>query len=94
MVREVSVQGLQDDLDALLAAVAEGDWVLITREGEPTAALIPFDWPAELAETIEILSDPETVDTVEAALAEPSDDMVDLGTLRQELDERRLRDNR
>ena len=89
------MQDLRDDLEALLAAVAhEGACVLITRDHEPAAVLTPPDWAAELAETIEILSDPEAVEAVAAALAEPLDDTVDLDTLRRDLAERRLRDNR
>ncbi len=89
------MEGLRDDLEALLAEVAdEGGRVLITREGNPAAVLVPPDWAADLVETIEILSDSKTVDTVAAALAESLDDAVDLATLRRDFAERRPRDKR
>jgi len=67
MVRTVSDRHLCEEISALLDGVTEhGERVVVTRNGGPTATLVDIDEFESLLETVEVLSDPETL----AALAE------------------------
>lgn len=64
--------------------------MLVTRNGRPAAALVPIDEYEALEETAEILSDPGTLDAIEAGLDEVErDETVTLEDLRGELAERK-----
>ena len=87
----VPVREFRARLSELLGDVAHRrDHVLVTRNGEPAAALVPIDEYEALEETAEILSDPDALTVIEAGLAELSrDETVELDDLRRELAERR-----
>lgn len=91
MARTVPVRELRSNLGNLLDQVsARRDHVLVTRNGRPTAALIPFDEYEALEETAEVLSDPSAIEALEAGLAEiDRGETVSLADLRAELAERR-----
>ena len=91
MAKTIPVRELRSNLSRLLSDVADRrDHVLVTRNGRPTAALVPIDEYEALEETAEILSDPAAIAALEAGLAELSeDDTVTLEDLRRELAERR-----
>lgn len=51
--------------------VSEGEEsVVVTRRGQPRAVLLGLDLYESMQETIEILSDPETVSAIEEGLAD------------------------
>jgi prevent-host-death family protein len=91
VAQTVPVRELRSRLSQLLSDVADRrDHVLVTRNGRPAAALVPFDEYEALEETAEILSDPAALEAIEAGLAELSrDEVVALEDLRTELAERR-----
>jgi prevent-host-death family protein len=91
MAKTVAVRELRSNLSRLLADVSERrDHVLVTRNGAPTAALIPVDEYEALEETAEVLSDPEALAALEAGLAEiERGETVTLAELREELAQRR-----
>jgi antitoxin YefM len=91
MAKTVPVRELRSNLSGLLNDVSDRrDHVLVTRNGAPTAALIPIDEYEALEETAEILSDPNALSALEAGLAEiEHGETVTLAELRSELTERR-----
>ena len=91
MAKIVPVREFRTKLSELLSDVADRrDHVLVTRNGKPAAALVPIDEYEALEETAEILSDPATLASIEAGLADLArGDTVTLDDLRGELRERR-----
>lgn len=91
MAKTVPVRELRSNLSSLLDDVSNRrDHVLVTRNGAPTAALVPIDEYEALEETAEILSDPDALAALETGLAEiERDETVTLADLRSELAERR-----
>lgn len=91
MAKTVPVRELRSNLSQLLNDVAvRRDHVLVTRNGRPAAALVPFDEYEALEETAEILSDPDALAALEVGLAELAhDETISLAHLRHELAERR-----
>jgi antitoxin YefM len=91
MAKFVPVREFRSNLSQLLSDVADRrDHVLVTRNGRPAAALVPIDEYEALEETAEILSDPDTVEAIEAGLAElEADETVTLEDIRKELASRR-----
>jgi antitoxin YefM len=91
MAKIVPVREFRTKLSELLSDVADRrDHVLVTRNGKPAAALVPIDEYEALEETAEILSDPATLEAIEAGLADLArGDMVTLDDLRGELRDRR-----
>jgi antitoxin YefM len=93
MAKTVPVRELRSNLSELLSDVADRrDHVLVTRNGRPAAALVPVDEYEALEETAEILSDPATLEAIEAGLAEHErGETLTLEELRAELAELRRR---
>jgi antitoxin YefM len=93
MVKKVPVGEFRRNLSRLLRDVADRrDHVLVSRYGRSAARLVPVDEYEALEETVEILSDPDTLAALEAGLAElERGETVSVGELRRELDERRPR---
>jgi len=91
VAKTVPVRELRSNLSNLLDDVStRRDHVLVTRNGAPTAALVPIDEYEALEETAEILSDPDALAALEAGLAEIArDETIPLADLRAELAERR-----
>ena len=91
MAKTVPVRQFRTNLSELLSDVADRrDHVLVTRNGKPAAALVPFDEYEALEETAEILSDSVTLTQIETGLRELAQgDSVTLEDLRRELAERR-----
>lgn len=91
MAKTVPVRELRASLSSLIDDVSERrDHVLVTRNGTPTAALIPIDEYEALEETVEVLSDRDALAALEAGLAEiERGETVTLAELRSELAERR-----
>jgi len=91
MAKIVPVREFRTKLSELLSDVADRrDHVLVTRNGKPAAALVPIDEYEALEETAEILSDPSTLASIEAGLADLArGDTVTLDDLRGELRDRR-----
>lgn len=91
MAKTVPVRELRAHLSELLSDVADRrDHVLVTRNGRPAAALVPIDEYEALEETAEILSDPATLEAIDAGLAEiAKGETVTLEDLRLELAQRR-----
>lgn len=91
MAKTVPVKELRSNLAKFLNDVADRrDHVLVTRNGRPAAALVPFDEYEALEETAEILSDPDALAALEAGLAELSrNEEVTLEDLRTEIDQLR-----
>ena len=91
MAKVVPVREFRTKLSELLSDVADRrDHVLVTRNGKPAAALVPIDEYQSLEETAEILSDPATVDAIDAGMSELAQgDTIDLDDLRRDLAQRR-----
>jgi antitoxin YefM len=91
MAKIVPVREFRTKLSELLSDVADRrDHVLVTRNGKPAAVLVPIDEYEALEETAEVLSDPATLDAIEAGLADLArGDTVTLDDLRGELRDRR-----
>jgi prevent-host-death family protein len=91
MAKTVSVRELRASLSSYLDAVSDRrDHVVVTRNGAPAAVLISIGEYEGLEETVEILSDPDTVLALEEGLAEIArGETVTLDELRSELAERR-----
>lgn len=91
MAKTVPVRELRANLSSLLDDVSDRrDHVLVTRNGAPTAALVPIDEYEALEETAEVLSDPDALSALEAGLAEiKRGETLTLSELRSELAERR-----
>jgi len=69
MALTVSVRELRARLASLIDTVTRHDeHVVVTRNGRPEAVLLGIDEYESMEETIEILSDPETVAAIEAGL--------------------------
>jgi antitoxin YefM len=92
MARVIPVREFRSNLAEVLSDVADRrDHVVVTRNGRPAAALVPIDEYQALEETAEILSDPATLDALQAGLDELArDETVELDDLRHELAERRM----
>jgi antitoxin YefM len=92
MTRAIPVREFRSNLAEVLSDVADRrDHVVVTRNGRPAAALVPIDEYQALEETAEILSDPATLDALQAGLDELArDETVELDDLRHELAERRM----
>ncbi len=55
---------------------------VVTKHGRPVAAIVPHDELEALLETLNILSDPETMDAIEQGEAEiAANDLVDLNDI-------------
>lgn len=91
MAKLVPVREFRSRLSELLSDVADRrEHVLVTRNGKPTAALVPIDEYEALEETAEILSDPDAITAIQAGLAELSrGEAITLEELRSELAEHR-----
>jgi antitoxin YefM len=91
MAKVVPVREFRTKLSELLSDVADRrDHVLVTRNGKPAAALVPIDEYQALEETAEILSDPATLDAIEAGMSELArGDTIALDDLRRDLAQRR-----
>lgn len=91
MAQTVPVREFRSKLAKLLSDVADRrDHVLVTRNGKPTAVLVPIDEYDALEETAEILSDPEALAALEAGLVElERGTVLELSELRAELSELR-----
>jgi len=91
MAKIVPVREFRTKLSELLSDVADRrDHVLITRNGKPAAALVPIGEYQALEETAEILSDPATLDAIEAGMSElEQGDTIALDDLRRDLAQRR-----
>ncbi|MBV8956350.1 MAG: type II toxin-antitoxin system Phd/YefM family antitoxin [Solirubrobacterales bacterium] len=91
MAKVVPVREFRTKLSELLSDVADRrDHVLVTRNGKPAAALVPIDEYQALEETAEILSDPATLDAIEAGMSELAQgDTIALDDLRRDLAQRR-----
>ncbi len=91
MAKTVPVRELRSNLGSLLDDVSDRrDHVLVTRNGTPTAALIPIGEYEALEETAEILSDSDALSALETGLAEIArGETVTLAELRNELADRR-----
>ncbi len=89
MTKTIPVRDFRSRLAQVLSDVADRrDHVVVTRNGRPAAALVPIDEYEALEETAEILSDPATLDSLEAGLGElEREETVELGELRRELAE-------
>jgi antitoxin YefM len=87
MAKTVPVREFRSNLSELLSDVADRrDHVLVTRNGRPAAVLVPIDEYEALEETAEILSEPASLEAIEAGLAEQErGDTVTLEELRAEL---------
>ena len=87
MAKTVPVREFRTHLSDLLSDVADRrDHVLVTRNGKPAAALVPVDEYDALEETAGILSDSETLASIQAGLAEISrGEIVTLEDLRGEI---------
>jgi antitoxin YefM len=87
MAKIVPVREFRTKLSELLSDVADRrDHVLVTRNGKPAAALVPIDEYQALEETAEILSDPATLDAIQAGMSElAKGDTIALDDLRRDL---------
>jgi antitoxin YefM len=89
MMKSVPVRELRERLSELLTAVVERrEHVVITRRGRPAAVLVPPDEYAALEETLDIVSDPASLNALLQGLTDDPDDDVDLDELRSELQQR------
>jgi antitoxin YefM len=91
MPQTISVRDFRGKLARVMSDVADRrDHVVVTRNGQPMAALLPIDEYEALEETAEILSDPDALRAMEAGLAELGrGETIELDDLRRELAERR-----
>lgn len=91
MAKTVPVRDFRSNLSQMLSDVADRrDHVVVTRNGRPTAAVVPIDEYEALEETAEILSDKDAIAAIEAGLAEiERGETVSLEDVRRELAERR-----
>jgi antitoxin YefM len=91
MAKIVPVREFRTKLSEFLSDVADRrDHVLVTRNGKPAAALVPIDEYQALEETAEILSDPATLDAIQAGMSELAQgDTIALDDLRRDLAQRR-----
>jgi antitoxin YefM len=91
MPQTISVRDFRSKLARVMSDVADRrDHVVVTRNGQPTAALLPIDEYEALEETAEILSDPDALRAMEAGLAELGrGETIELNDLRSELAQRR-----
>lgn len=71
MAKTVPVKELRAELANLLDQVAERrEHVIVTRRARPAAAIVPIDEYEALEETVEILSDQETMADIRKARAD------------------------
>ncbi|HTR72076.1 MAG TPA: type II toxin-antitoxin system Phd/YefM family antitoxin [Solirubrobacteraceae bacterium] len=91
MTKTIPVREFRSNLAEVLRDVADRrDHVVVTRNGTPTAALVPIDEYDALEETAEILSDAATLEALQAGIDELArGETVEFGDLRSELAERR-----
>jgi antitoxin YefM len=91
MAKTVSVREFRDNLSQLLGDVADRrDHVVVTRNGRPAAVVVPIDEYEAQEETVEILSDKDAMDAIEAGRAEAErGETVTFEEVRQELAELR-----
>lgn len=87
MAKTVPVRELRSRLAEVLSDVSDRrDHVVVTRNGRPTAALVPVDEYEALEESAEILSDPDAIAAIETGLAElHRGEVIDLEDLRKDL---------
>ena len=91
MAKTIPVREFRSNLAEVLSDVADRrDHVVVTRNGRPAAALVPIDEYEALEETAEILSDPDTLEAIQAGRDEISrGETIDFDDLRRELAEKR-----
>ena len=87
-VQTMSLADAKNRLSELVAAV-EGTWerILITKNGRPAAVLIAPDDLESLLETLDILSDPETMAAIKEA-EDPATPRYTLEEMQAVMDER------
>ena len=93
MAKIVPVRELRKNLSQLIDEVNDhNDYVVVTRNGVPTAALVSIDQYEALEETAEILSDPGALAAIEEGLAEAErGETITFAELRDELDQLRAK---
>lgn len=78
---------VRDRLSPIISSVeATHERVVITKNGRPSAVLISYDDLESLEETLEILSDPDTVREIKESLASP--ERYTLDDIRRDLEAR------
>ncbi len=94
MALTVSVREFRARLAELIDTVTgRGEHVVVTRNGRPEAVLVDIDEYESMEETIEILSDPETMAAIEEGLADfERGDFITLAQFRAEHAARRPTD--
>jgi prevent-host-death family protein len=95
VAKHVAVREFRANLSALLSEVVDRhEHVVVTRNGQPAAALISIRELRSLEETIEILSDPELVAAIEEGRAEAErGETVSFEEVQRELAARRGRND-
>lgn len=87
MTTTLPLAEVRDRLSPLVGSVeSTHERVVITKNGRPAAVLLAYDDFESLQETLEILSDPDAVHEVRAALAEP--ERFTLDDIRRDLEGR------
>lgn len=91
MTKLIPAREFRSNLAEVLSNVADRrDHVVVTRNGRPTAAVVPIDEYDALEETAEILSDAATLEALQAGIDELArGETVEFGDLRTELAQRR-----
>lgn len=68
---------VRDNLSEIIEAVgATGEEWVVTKHGRPVAVILSYDEYESLIETVNILSDDDTVSAIEAGLADLDGDGV------------------
>ena len=73
MAKEITLTELRKELFTVVKALADDprvSEVVATRNGKPAAVLLNYNVYEGLLETVEILSDPDMVESVRAGLAD------------------------
>lgn len=67
---------VRDNLSEIIEGVtATGEEWIVTKHGRPVAVILSYDEYESLIETVNILSDDETVAAIEAGLADLDDEV-------------------
>ncbi|MCC6434422.1 MAG: type II toxin-antitoxin system Phd/YefM family antitoxin [Acidimicrobiales bacterium] len=65
---------VRDNLSDIIDQVAQGAEWTVTRHGRPVAVILSFEDYESLIETVNVLSDSDTMDAIREGLADLDDD--------------------
>lgn len=86
MIRNIPISEARKEINNLAATLRPEDTVSVTNRGKAVLAILPWDTYEAITETLEVMSDPETMAALRRSIAEYRDGRSeDWDTVKKEL---------